>query len=428
LKFNSLAQKIYFPPTSLINNSWDTISPSSLGWCESKIDSFYNYLEKANSKGIIVLKDGKIVLEKYFGTFTQDSLWYWASAGKSLTALLVGIAHENGNLSITDPTNKFLGKGWTNCSPSQEEKITIKHQITMTTGLDDGVTDNHCTAPNCLIYKADAGTRWAYHNAPYTLLEKVIEVASQQNINNFTNKYVKTPTGMNGLWLTVDNDNVYFSKVRSMARYGILAQNHFVWDQSPILKDTFYIRNMTNSSQMLNNAYGYLWWLNGKSDYMVPGLQYVFKGYLAPDAPSDMFAALGKNGQILSISPSKGIVVVRMGNEPGTNIVDVPYQLCNQIWQYLNEIMCKSTNNEDLGESHEMNINYLPIDQRVDIQSIANDSYQFVLIDGSGKIIENKNCIGNYSYSCSSLENGVYFVHIKLKNQQFINKRIFIVR
>ncbi|MEZ5069123.1 MAG: hypothetical protein R2847_11860 [Bacteroidia bacterium] len=38
----------------------------------------------------------------------------------------------------------------------------------MTSGLDDGVPDNHCTYDSCLVYLADAGTRWAYHNAPYT--------------------------------------------------------------------------------------------------------------------------------------------------------------------------------------------------------------------------------------------------------------------
>ena len=136
---NIIAQKIYFPPTSQLSNVWDTINPKTLGWCEIKIQPFYDYLESANSKAIIVLKDGKIVLENYFGTFTRDSFWYWASAGKSVTSMLIGKAQEDGKLSILDPTSKYLGNGWTNCTALQESKITIKHQITMTTGLDDGV-------------------------------------------------------------------------------------------------------------------------------------------------------------------------------------------------------------------------------------------------------------------------------------------------
>ncbi|HPW87208.1 MAG TPA: hypothetical protein PLU78_08425, partial [Chitinophagales bacterium] len=76
------AQSLYFPP--LTGNNWDTIAPQRLGWCQERIDSLYNYLDTTGTDGFIILKDGKIVLEKYFGTFTQDSLHYWASAGKSL--------------------------------------------------------------------------------------------------------------------------------------------------------------------------------------------------------------------------------------------------------------------------------------------------------------------------------------------------------
>ena len=82
------AQTLYFPPVST-TATWDTISPASLGWCTNEIDALYDYLQQQDTKGFIVLKDGKIVLEKYFGTFTKDSLWYWASAGKTITSFLV---------------------------------------------------------------------------------------------------------------------------------------------------------------------------------------------------------------------------------------------------------------------------------------------------------------------------------------------------
>ena len=169
---SSVAQSLYFPPLNSAAG-WDTISPASFGWCADEIEALYDYLEQQDTKGFIVLKDGKIVLEKYFGNFTQDSLWYWASAGKTLTAFLVGKAQEESLLSLTDPTSAYLGAGWTTCTPEQEEKITIWNQLTMTSGLDDGVPENHCTLDTCLNYLADAGTRWAYHNAPYTLLDDV---------------------------------------------------------------------------------------------------------------------------------------------------------------------------------------------------------------------------------------------------------------
>ena len=332
------AQSLYFPP--LIGNTWDTISPASLGWCTDRVDSLYNYLEQQNSKAFIVLKDGKIVLEKYFGTFTQDSLWYWASAGKTITSFLVGRAQEQGYLSIKDTSSKYLGVGWTACTRAQEDSITIRHQLTMTTGLDDGVPDNHCTLPSCLQYLAPAGTRWAYHNAPYTLLEKVIATATGQPINTFTQTALKTKTGMTGFWLTNDYDNVYYSKARSMARFGLLLQSKCRWNNDTLLHDTTYYNNIINTSQQLNYAYGYLCWLNGKGSYMVPSSQIIFPGSYAPAAPADMYAAIGKNGQIVSIAPSKSLVVVRMGNDPGEG--EVPFLLCDNIWQRLNYVMCNS--------------------------------------------------------------------------------------
>ena len=153
---NNNAQNMYFPP--LTGNVWESTSPQTLGWNEAKIPAFYDYLEQTNSKAFIVLKDGKIVMEKYFGTFKQDSLWYWASAGKTVTSTLIGIAQAEGKLSIQDKSSKYLGNGWTSLSTAQEDKITIRHQLTMTSGLDDS-DDKDCTLPSCLKYKADAGTR-----------------------------------------------------------------------------------------------------------------------------------------------------------------------------------------------------------------------------------------------------------------------------
>ena len=192
------AQQTYFPP---LNNNllWDTLSPSNLGWCTDKIDTLYDFLQQENTKGFILLKDGYIVLEKYFGTFTKDSLWYWASAGKTITSFLVGKAQEEGFLNINDTTSTYLGSGWTSCTPLEEGNIQIVNQLTMTTGLDDGVPDNHCTIDTCLSYLADAGTRWAYHNAPYTLLESVLTNATGSPINTYTQNKLKNATGMNGL-------------------------------------------------------------------------------------------------------------------------------------------------------------------------------------------------------------------------------------
>lgn len=340
LSFSGYSQNIYFPPNT--GAEWETTSPQSLGWCTDYIDTLYNFLDQKNSKAFIVLKNGKIVLEKYFDSFTADSIWYWASAGKTLTALLTGIAQEEGYISINDSTSKYLGAGWTFELPEKEKLITIRHQLTMTTGLDDNTADPYCTLPGCLIYKADAGTRWAYHNAPYTLLDEVIKNATGQNFNLYFNSKIRSRIGMNGIWLPSGYNNIYYSNARSMARYGILIQNKAVWNTDTLLHDINYFNAMVNTSQQLNKSYGYLWWLGGKESFMTPGTQFVFSGSWAPDAPSDMIAALGKNGQTLNIVPSMGLVVVRMGDPPDSSL-DVSFYFTNQLWKKLNQVICNQS-------------------------------------------------------------------------------------
>jgi CubicO group peptidase (beta-lactamase class C family) len=331
-------QGLYFPP--LTGNTWDTMAPKRLGWCQSKIDSLYRFLDSNNTKSFILLKDGKIVLEQYLGGQTATSPWYWASAGKSLTAFLIGLAQQDGYLQLSDTTSQYLGQGWTVCPPEKEEKITIRHQLTMTSGLNDAVPDHYCTLDTCLQYKADAGTRWAYHNGPYTLLDSVLETATGYDLNTFAGLSLKPRTGMTGSFVTVDYNHVFFSTARSMARYGLLILNRGNWNGDQVMTDTAYFREMTHTSQNLNQGYGYLWWLNGSSTYMLPQSQYVFNGMLNPHAPVDMIAALGKNGQFLNVAPSQNLVWLRMGDDPGGS--EAPVLLNDRIWEYINDLGCSS--------------------------------------------------------------------------------------
>lgn len=411
------AQTLYFPPLSG-TATWDTISPASLGWCLNEIDTLYDYLQQQDTKGFIVLKDGKIVLEKYFGTFTKDSLWYWASAGKTITSFLVGKAQEENYLSITDTSSTYLGAGWTNCTTIQENKIKIRNQLTMTSGLDDGVPDNHCTIDTCLNYLADAGTRWAYHNAPYTLLENILTTATGTPINTYTQTKLKTKTGMTGAWTYVNYDNVFFSKVRSMARFGLLIQNNCIWNTDTLLYDTTYVQQMTNTSQSLNLSYGYLWWLNGKSTYMLPTSQIVFPGSYAPAAPADMFAGLGKNGQIVSVSKSSGLVVVRMGNQAGSG--EVPTQLCNSIWEKLNAVMCNTTSaDETILNKEVISIHPNPASTLLYLDGAGTADFTFAMYNTTGQILmteKNQNQI-----DVSALNPGVYFLRVMDKTGKSMN-------
>ena len=400
------AQNIYFPP--LTGNTWDTIAPQSLGYCQPKIDSLYNFLEQNNSKAFILLKDGKIVLEKYFGTHTPTTLWQWASAGKTITSFMTGIAQQEEYLSITDTTASYLGQGWTNCTPQQEERITIWNQLTMTSGLDDGVPDNSCTLDTCLNYLADPGTRWAYHNGPYTLLDGVIENATGLTLNNYTTQKLKNPTGMTGGFFSVGYNNVFVSNARSMARFGSLILNKGNWNGNQIMTDTAYFNEMVNTSQNLNKSYGYLWWLNGKQSFMVPTLQNIIPGFLFPNAPADMFSAIGKGGQFLNIVPSENLVWLRMGDDPTGNLV--PFLLNELIWNYVNELNCSTSITDVSITSEHIQLYPNPTSDIFNV-SIASEliGQGYKIINQLGQVVmEGKITEENFLIDARNIENGMY--------------------
>ncbi len=328
--YGQVGAQSYFPP--LVGSQWDTLSPARFGIRQSAIDSAINFLASYDTKAFIVLKDGKILHEHYFGSFTVDSAWYWASAGKSLTAFGVGMAQFQGRLSIQDSSSRYLGTGWTSLTPAQEGQIKIWHQLTMTSGLNDGVPDDNCDSPACLQYLAPVGTRWAYHNAPYRLLHDVVGASANQSWQAFFNQQISARTGISGLWI----DHVLYSKARSMARFGLLMLNKGVWNGDVLLGDTAYLNAMIRPSQNLNKSYGYLWWLNGQDNFMMPQSQIQFSGSLIPAAPAELVMGLGKNDQKLYLLPSRNIVVIRMGN--GSNL-PVPVLFDRDFWNYLPAIL-----------------------------------------------------------------------------------------
>lgn len=306
----------YFPP--LTSEVWETKSIVDLGWKQTAVQPLLDYLSLKNSKGFIILVNGRIVIENYFNGHSASTPWYWASAGKTLTATMTGIAQQEGLLYINNKVSDYIGTGWTSIPLAKENLITNKHLLTMTSGIED-ITNGDDVTPAKLTYKADAGTRWAYHNV-YVKLQDVIAQASGQSWSNYFNTKLRDKIGMTGAWIQDGNNNVYWSTTRSMARFGLLMLNRGKWENTTILNET-YFNEASNTSQNINLGYGYLWWLNGKSSYHLPQTQIQFTGSLVPTAPTDMYMALGKNDQKIYVIPSKKIVVIRMGDAAdGSNL------------------------------------------------------------------------------------------------------------
>lgn len=328
-----IPQDIYFPSITS-NTNWEKISVSDLGWNESAEQPLLDYLDEKNTKGFIILYNGRIVIEEYFNDHNNSKIWYWASAGKTLTSTVAGIAQDNGIININNKVSDYLGEGWTSTTLEKENLITCKNLLSMNSGLDDSLGDD--VSPSNLQYKADAGTRWAYHNV-YVKMQDVIAQASNQNWSDYFKDNLRDKIGMTGQWINLDDLSVYWSNTLSMARFGLLIYAKGKWENTQIVSESF-LNEATNTSQNINEAYGYLWWLNGKSTFHLPQTQVEFNGELIPNAPKDMYAALGKNDQKIYVVPSKKLVIIRMGEvADGENFAVSTFD--NDLWFKINALI-----------------------------------------------------------------------------------------
>lgn len=327
-----ISEKMYFPPVSGTN--WETKSITDLGWKQEAVQPLLDYLELKHSKSFMILVNGHIVMENYFNGHSASSNWYWASAGKTLTATLTGIAEQESYININNKVSDYIGTAWTAEPLEKENLISCKNLLTMTSGIED-IANGDDVSPSKLTYKADAGTRWAYHNV-YVKLQDVIEQATGQSWSNYFNAKLRDKIGMNGVWLPLDNNIVYFSTTRSMARFGLLMLNKGKWENTSILNESFF-NAATTTSQNINLGYGYLWWLNGKNSYHLPQSQLQFSGSIIPNGPNDMFMALGKNDQKIYVIPSKKMVVIRMG-DAADNVNLALSDFDDVLWQKINAL------------------------------------------------------------------------------------------
>jgi len=331
--------EFYFPPPAAVGE-WQTIAPADAGYDRAKLDEALDYARQQRSSGVVVVYRGKIMAEGYwnpdglpadgqkgnakkFGakkagysmrTSGRDAAGHViedvASAQKSVSAILCGLAQERGLLKIGDSVHQHLGKGWSKATAEQEAAITIRHLLTMTSGLDEE-----------LKFEAEADTRWFYNSTAYARVLMCTAAAAKMDRNELTKQWLAGPIGMaDSRWterplaaaLDVRNGVGFTTTARDLARFGVLILSNGDWNGQAIIKDKQFLHDALHPSQELNPSYGYLWWLNGQAKVM-RGRQLV-AGPLVPTAPNDLVAALGALQRKLYVVPSQQLVVTRLGD------------------------------------------------------------------------------------------------------------------
>lgn len=320
----------YYPP--LTGSEWQTADPATLGWNVTKLNSTIDWVGANQSTAFIILYKGRIVTEKYWNGWNASTAQPIFSATKSMTAFLTGIAQQQGKLTIDQRVSDILGKGWSKATEAKENLITVKHLLAMTSGLDDN-----------LMYTADAGTKWYYNTNAYYQVIDVLEKVTGKTINDYTKEQLFDKIGMSSsVWRTGLLSTNISANGRDMARYGLLIASDGTWNGTSLFNTQTYLQQMLGSSQTLNPSYGYLWWLNGKSGYVLPSstpqLAVLVAGSLIPDAPADLLSALGKGDKKIYVLKSRDLVVIRHGEQVGDSSQALS-SFDNDLWKRLMEAM-----------------------------------------------------------------------------------------
>ena len=198
----------YYPPST--GSAWETINPADLGWDVNKLNEAIDFMGANNSTALIILYKGRIVTEKYWLGFNSTSSARIFSSTKSIAGFLTGLAQEQGKLDITKKVNFYLGTGWSKASLLQESLITVKHLITMTSGLNEDLT--YDTAP---------GTKWTYNTLAYHKIYDILSAAYGKTNTEYTNEQLWSKIGMqNSFWDTEPGGGPSMScSGRDMARF-----------------------------------------------------------------------------------------------------------------------------------------------------------------------------------------------------------------
>ena len=143
---------LYFPP---MKGKWETVSLDETGWKAAKLKIAMEYAGEQNSSGVVILYRGRILAEQYWKLKSAEqerspyknmlvettsdgrAIEDVASVQKSVISFLAAIARERGRLDLDRTVASYIGNGWSKASTKQEARITVRHLMTMTSGLNE---------------------------------------------------------------------------------------------------------------------------------------------------------------------------------------------------------------------------------------------------------------------------------------------------
>lgn len=269
-------------------------------------------------RGLVVIKDNHIILEEYYNTFWRNTIHDIRSAGKSITALLLGVAIKDGLIKDLDQSIYELFSENKNPSLNKDyKKIKLRHLLDMCSGLDADTDDPQTVgqAGNWMDMSdwkeyllsvpvtSQPGKKWVYADINAVLIGLAIEEASGMSLRDYAQKKVFSPLGIEQVyWYTNAANqtggagNLYLSTF-DFAKLGLLVVNEGEWNGTQFI-DADFIKELVAHKKFdlapFADAYGMLWY---KSTKTIRGKK------------QDYLFASGNGGNHLIVVPGEKMIV-----------------------------------------------------------------------------------------------------------------------
>lgn len=338
---------VYKVPEKL-DDGWETATLHDSKVDRQQIIKLICNIRKINSNGdpktkidaVLLVKEGKLILEEYFNGYGPDELHGIYSVTKSIGSVLTGIVIDKGFIeNVDEKIYPHLKTRWPEVIWDEREKnVTIENLLTMTSGYecDDHLTDFDCQTkmretPDWVKYTLDLpmirqpGKHWAYNSSTPMLIAEVIKAKTGISIQDFaeTNLFqiIGVKNGIDFRWEELESqyENEYNDKrvsfaggasmkPRAMAKFGYIMLNNGKWKNKQIVSQTWINKSTSAYETTSNNfKYGYMWW-RGQTEVNI------VENNVVKSKIIEAFWAAGHNGQRIFILPELDLVAVFTGN------------------------------------------------------------------------------------------------------------------
>ncbi len=289
-------------------------------------------LARSKTTGFLVIKDGRIVMERYFGGASDTSTFTSWSVGKSFTSTLLGLAISDGRIAgVNDPVTKYLpelrGSGY--------DGVPIKDILQMSSGVEfneeytNTESDVNRMWTQCMARNASTlndflktigreekpGTKFVYRSADTQVLGWLVRRVTGETLADALTRRIWGKLGMehDATWLTdrpgPDGMEAAFccinATLRDYGRFGLLFLNRGNWNGKQIVPASWIEQATVPSSPQVQpgklykgdpQGYGYQWW--------------TFPG------PNRAFSAEGICFQFIYVNPGRKLVIVKNSAYP----------------------------------------------------------------------------------------------------------------